>query len=111
MATVAATGSWVDEDGVRRPAGEVHGWEQGRNETLCGLSLSRSQLVRFSHVTWADAQPGSGGHADEVPRRLPALRRRARPPPRRTPLDPPRPPPLTWLTGMNSAANRGDGPK
>lgn len=28
-AAVAATGSWVDPDGVRMPAGEVHAWERG----------------------------------------------------------------------------------
>ena len=80
MAAVAATGSWVDADGVRRPAGEVHGWQPGRNQTLCGLALSRSWLVRFPHVDWADAQPESGGHADEVrevcPRCAAALGRR-----------------------------------
>ena len=34
--------------------------------TLQGLALSRSRLVRFPHVGWADVQPESGGHADEV---------------------------------------------
>jgi len=56
----------VDDDGVRRPAGEVHGWERGTNQTLCGLALSRSALVRFPHVTWADVQPATGSHADQV---------------------------------------------
>jgi hypothetical protein len=65
-AAVAATGQWRDPDGVRRPAGEVHGWEPGRNETVCGLALSRSALVRFPHTSWADVQPESGRHADEV---------------------------------------------
>jgi hypothetical protein len=80
VAAVAASGSWVDEDGVRRPAGEVHGWQPGRNQTLCGLALSRSRLTRFPHVDWIDAQPESGGHADEVrevcPRCAAALGRR-----------------------------------
>ena len=51
---VAASGQWTDEEEGRRrlPAGEVHAWEPGRNETVCGLSLSRSRLVRFSHVNW-----------------------------------------------------------
>jgi hypothetical protein len=66
MAAVAATGSWTDPDGVRRPAGEVHAWHPGRNETVCGLSLHRSRLDRFPHVGWADVQPASGRHADEV---------------------------------------------
>jgi hypothetical protein len=65
-AAVAAADQWTDPDGVRRPAGEVHGWHPGRNETVCGLSLSRSRLTRFPHVSWADVQPESGRHADEV---------------------------------------------
>ena len=66
-AAVAAPGQWTDpDDGIRYPAGEVHGWERGRNETVCGLSLSRSRLARFPHVSWADVQPESGRHAEEV---------------------------------------------
>ena len=68
---MAAGGSWTDPDGVRRPAGEVHGWEPGTNQTLCGLALSRSGLLRFPHVRWADVQPASGGSADEVQRVCP----------------------------------------
>ena len=64
---VAAADQWVDpDDGVRYPAGEVHGWVQGHNETVCGLSLSRSRLTRFPHVSWADVQPESGRHAEGV---------------------------------------------
>ncbi|MFJ2260331.1 hypothetical protein ACIOKD_18635 [Streptomyces sp. NPDC087844] len=55
----------------RLPAGEVHAWEQGRNETVCGLSLSRSRLTRFPHVPWKDAIPESGGAADRVQRLCP----------------------------------------
>ncbi|MEW2248140.1 hypothetical protein AB0907_12465 [Streptomyces sp. NPDC006975] len=67
---VAASGQWVDEEEGRRrlPAGEAHAWEPGRNETVCGLSLNRSQLVRFPHVNWPDAFPESGGAADRVRR-------------------------------------------
>jgi len=66
-AAVAATDRWTDpDDGIGYPAGEVHAWERGRNETLCGLSLSRSRLARFSHVVWADVQPESGRHAEGV---------------------------------------------
>ncbi|KEG44264.1 MULTISPECIES: hypothetical protein [Streptomyces althioticus group] len=70
---VAASGQWTDEeDGRRRlPAGEVHAWEPGRNETVCGLSLSRSRLARFSHVNWPDTFPESGGAADQVRRVCP----------------------------------------
>jgi hypothetical protein len=28
--------------------------------------LSRAQLVRFPHVSWADVQPATGAHADAV---------------------------------------------
>jgi hypothetical protein len=65
-ARVAATGSWTDPDGVRMPAGLVHAWDPGTNATRCGLQLSRSQLVRFPHVGWADVQPATGGSADAV---------------------------------------------
>src|SRR3712207_9131829 len=34
---VAATDDRRDEDGVRLPAGEVHGWYRGQNSTVCGL--------------------------------------------------------------------------
>lgn len=63
---VAASGTWTDPDGIRRPAGEVHGWRPGTNQTVCGLALSRSRLDRYPHVEWADVQPESGRHADEV---------------------------------------------
>jgi hypothetical protein len=70
-AAVAASGEETDPDGVRMPAGEVHAWQPGRNETLCGLALSRSRLIRFPHVTWPDVQPDTGGHADYVVRVCP----------------------------------------
>jgi hypothetical protein len=65
-ANVAATGQWRDPDGFRMPAGSVHGWQPGQNQTLCGLQLSRSGLVRFPHVEWADVQPDTGRDADRV---------------------------------------------
>lgn len=71
IAHVAASSQWVDPDGVRMPAGEVHAWQPGLNQTLCGLALSRSQLRRFAHVRWADVQPATGGHADQVQRVCP----------------------------------------
>jgi hypothetical protein len=76
---VAASGEWVDPDGVRRPAGEVHGWVRGTNQTVCGLALSRSRLARYPHVQWADVQPESGRHADEVRRVCPRCAAAARP--------------------------------
>lgn len=60
-ARVAASGSWTDPDGVRLPAGEVHAWVPGHNQTVCGLALSRSRLARFPHVLWEDVFPESGG--------------------------------------------------
>ncbi|CAM3130195.1 MULTISPECIES: hypothetical protein [Streptomyces] len=69
---VAASGRWFDEDDGRRlPAGEVHAWEPGTNQTVCGLALSRSQLARFPHVEWPDILPESGGAADRVQRVCP----------------------------------------
>jgi hypothetical protein len=95
-AAVAATGTWTDPDGVRMPAGEVHAWSPGHNQTSCGLALSRSQLLRFPHVEWADVQPATGRDADEVaavcPRCLAATTpRHARGTSRRWVRDNPRP--------------------
>lgn len=49
----------------------MHAWEPGLNQTVCGLSLSRSHLIRFPHVSWPDTFPNSGGAADEVRRQCP----------------------------------------
>nr|WP_189414071.1 MULTISPECIES: hypothetical protein [Streptomyces] len=69
---VAASGRWWDEEDNRwLPAGEVHAWEQGTNQTVCGLSLHRSRLSRFAAVPWAEALPESGGAADAVRRVCP----------------------------------------
>jgi hypothetical protein len=79
-ANVAASDQWTDPDGFRSPAGSVHGWLPGTNQTLCGLQLSRSRLTRFPHVEWADVQPATGRDADRVldvcPRCAAALGRR-----------------------------------
>lgn len=69
---VAASSRWWDEeDRTRLPAGEVHAWEPGRNETARGLSLHRSRLERFPHVAWQDVLPETGGAADRVGRVCP----------------------------------------
>jgi uncharacterized protein YhfF len=69
---VAASSQWFDdEDNTRLPAGEVHAWVPGENQTVCGLPLHRAQLTRFPHVSWADALPESGGRADRVKRLCP----------------------------------------
>src|SRR4051812_45110667 len=66
-AAVAAGDQWVDpDDGIRYPAGEVHAWQPGRNETGCGLALSRSRLVRFPPVGGADGRREWGRHAEGV---------------------------------------------
>ena len=65
-AAVAATDEWTDPDGIRAPAGAVHAWLPGTNQTLCGLQLSKSQLTRFPHIQWVDAQPATGRDADRV---------------------------------------------
>jgi len=49
-AAVAASSQAAGPDGVRVPAGEVHAWLPGTNQTVCGLALSRSRLGRFPHV-------------------------------------------------------------
>ncbi|HET8660538.1 MAG TPA: hypothetical protein VFM55_16235 [Micromonosporaceae bacterium] len=51
-AAVAASSEWTDSAGVRQPAGEAHAWLPGHNQTLCGLALARSRLLRFPHVRW-----------------------------------------------------------
>jgi hypothetical protein len=76
---VAGSSEWTDPDGVRRPAGEVHAWTPGTNQTACGLPLARSRLARYPHVGWADVQPESGRHADEVRRVCPRCAAAARP--------------------------------
>jgi hypothetical protein len=76
---VAASSEWTDPDGVRRPAGEVHAWTPGTNQTLCGLALSRSRLGRYPHVDWNDILPESGRHADEVRRVCPRCAAGVRP--------------------------------
>jgi hypothetical protein len=63
---VAASGEWVDAEGVRQPAGEVHGWVPGTNQTVCGLALSRSRLRRFPHVHWEYATTDVLTEADRV---------------------------------------------
>lgn len=70
-ARVAATGEWEDETGSRLPAGEVHAWLPGTNQTICDVPLHRAGLRRFPHVPWADAMPETGGSADEVVRVCP----------------------------------------
>ena len=83
--TVAASGEWIDPDGVRMPAGEVHAWQRGTNQTLCGLQLSRSRLRSYPHVRWSQVQPESGGHADAVRRVCPRCAAAVGGRPRRTP--------------------------
>ena len=63
---MSPAGDLPDEVALRTPAGEVHAWLVGTNQTLCGLSTKRSQLRRFPHVDWADVQPASGRDADRV---------------------------------------------
>ncbi|MFG3101953.1 hypothetical protein ACGFZL_15745 [Streptomyces sp. NPDC048182] len=69
--TAASSRWWDAEDGRRLPGGEAHAWEQGTDQTACGLSLYRSRLTRFPAVPWAEALPESGGAADAVRRVCP----------------------------------------
>ena len=59
-AAVAATDEWTDPDGIRSPAGAVHAWLVGTNQTPCGEQLSKSQLTRFPHIQKADYLKGNG---------------------------------------------------
>ncbi|WP_127480731.1 hypothetical protein [Nocardioides pantholopis] len=65
-AAVAASSRWTDPDGYRSPAGSVHAWLRGTNQTVCGIPLSRAGLMRFPHIQWADVQPATGRDADRV---------------------------------------------
>lgn len=65
-AAVAASSAWTDSDGFRSPAGSVHAWLQGTNQTLCGLQLSRTKLLRFPRIQWVDVQPATGRDSDRV---------------------------------------------
>lgn len=49
-AAVAASSEGLGPDGIRVPAGEAHAWLPGTNQTVCGLALSRTRLIRFPHV-------------------------------------------------------------
>jgi hypothetical protein len=48
-AATAASSQISGPDGTRAPAGELHAWLPGTNQTLCGLALSRTRLIRFPH--------------------------------------------------------------
>jgi hypothetical protein len=72
---VAASGEDFDaEDNRRVPAGEVHAWLPGTNQTVCGVPLARAGLRRFAHLAFSDALPESGGAADFVDRVCPRCR-------------------------------------
>ena len=95
-AAVAATGRWTDpDDGIRYPAGEVHAWERGRNETVCGLSLSRSRLDRFPHVELGRRAAGVGTARRGGAGGVPAVPRGPGRPPRRARVDEDQPTPLS----------------
>ncbi|GAB3981292.1 hypothetical protein V1634_28845 [Plantactinospora veratri] len=66
LASVAASSEWRGDDGVRQPAGEVHAWRPGQNQTLCGLALSRSALRRFPHVSFEYAATDVLTDSDQV---------------------------------------------
>jgi hypothetical protein len=63
---VAASSAWTDETGVRQPAGEVHAWLPGTNQTACGLALSRTRLSGFPHVPFDFRSSDVVTPADEV---------------------------------------------
>ena len=61
----------VDDDGIRRPGGDVNAWMVCSNQSVCGLALSRSQLRRFPHVSWSEVYAVTGGYAEGVQRVCP----------------------------------------
>jgi hypothetical protein len=65
-ASVAASSQGLGPDGIRRPAGEVHAWQPGTNQTVCGLALSRTRLLRFPHVPFDFRSTDVVTAADEV---------------------------------------------
>jgi hypothetical protein len=58
-------------DGVRLPSGLVHAWRHGTRQTLCGVLLGKSGLLRFPAVEWDDVQPVTGRDADLMLRLCP----------------------------------------
>jgi hypothetical protein len=68
---VAASGRTIDDDGIRAPAGEVHAWTPGTNQTVCGLSLHRTRLSVFPHVPFSDVYAVTGGLAEGIDRVCP----------------------------------------
>jgi hypothetical protein len=87
-ASVAASSAAVGDDGVRQPAGEVHAWVPGTNQTVCGLALSRTGLRRFPHVKFDFRATDVLTEADEIryicPRCVAATTRRGERPWTRT---------------------------
>lgn len=82
-AAVAASGEWVDDDGVRQPGGDVHAWQPGQNGTVCGLALSRSALRRFPHVPFDFRATDTVTATDPIGRICPRCLAATRPRPRR----------------------------
>jgi hypothetical protein len=83
-AAVAASGEWTDDTGVRQPAGEVHAWQPGHNQTLCGLPLRRTAMRRFPHVLF-DFQPSDVlTGTDPIGRICPRCLAASRPRPKRS---------------------------
>jgi hypothetical protein len=70
-AAVVASGVWTDESGVRQPAGEVHAWRPGHNQTVCGLPLHRAGLSRFPHLPFDYRSSDVLTEADRVGRICP----------------------------------------
>jgi hypothetical protein len=83
-AAVAASGEWTDPTGVRQPAGEVHAWRPGQNQTVCALALSRSSLRRFPHVPFDFAATDVLTEQDQIGRICPRCVAATRGRPRRS---------------------------
>ncbi|WP_249713774.1 hypothetical protein [Rhizomonospora bruguierae] len=63
---VAASSRATSVGGTWVPAGAVHAWPPGQNQTLCGLPLASSGLRPFPHVRWEYQRSDRLGATDEV---------------------------------------------
>jgi len=73
-AQVAATSSWRDPDGFRSPAGEVHAWLVGTNQTLCGREPAPVAARAVPARRLGRRRAGDGSRRRPGARGLPALR-------------------------------------
>lgn len=64
MTAVASSGMRIDDDGAERPAGTVHAWMRGSNQTVCGLRVSDHRLETFADLSFVDVSESNGDEPD-----------------------------------------------